>query len=382
MLAPAVPAVDDRHRRPSGGLGGRALLEVPHRDHVAVVLQHVDRVLDRLLVEVARPGHLGVGEPEHVAAQPVHGRLGGQAGPGARLVERRHQGLLPQELAVAAIPRERHAARRPPRTRGGTRRARGPSATGCLVRGSSSSASSVLQVPADAGEQHATRSSVPIDPPSHERRAGRPARPTPCDRRRSRCSPARAGSRPRAAPRSPRAASRRWRASRRTTANQSYVSSSTIPRADAPRLPLPGPHEARAVPPRRTASPRPGLRPPRSAPRRVRRPRRKRRAAALGLHRVDAWHRCHRPERHAPRGTSGRRRSRGPRRRPARSRGRAAPRSHGARRRSPTRASRPPRSPGRCRALAGERQGSLRDRPTEPSIGRVAGRSLLPRHRS
>ena len=62
VLAPAVAAVDHRHRRPLGRLGRRALLEVAHRDDVAVVLEHVDRVLDRLLVEVAGAGHLRVGE--------------------------------------------------------------------------------------------------------------------------------------------------------------------------------------------------------------------------------------------------------------------------------------------------------------------------------
>ena len=94
MLAPPVAAVDDRDRRPLGGLVRRALLVVTHRDDVAVVLQHVDGVLDRLLVEVAGPGHLGVGEAEHMPAEAVHGGLGGQPGARARLVERGEQRLV------------------------------------------------------------------------------------------------------------------------------------------------------------------------------------------------------------------------------------------------------------------------------------------------
>ena len=66
VLAPAVAAVDDRHGRPLGGLGRRALLEVADGDDVRVVLEHVEGVLDRLLVEVAGPGHLRVAEAEDV----------------------------------------------------------------------------------------------------------------------------------------------------------------------------------------------------------------------------------------------------------------------------------------------------------------------------
>ncbi len=107
VLAPAVAAVDDRHRGPLGGLVRRALLEVAHDDHVAVELEHLDRVLDRLLVEVAGPGHLGVGEAGDVAAEAVHGRLVGQPGAGRRLVEGRDQRLVLQQVAVAAVAGDR-----------------------------------------------------------------------------------------------------------------------------------------------------------------------------------------------------------------------------------------------------------------------------------
>ena len=107
VLAPAVAAVDHGHRRPPGRLGRGALLEVAHRDDVAVVLEHVDRVLDRLLVEVAGPGHLRVGEPEHVAAEPVHCRLGREPRAGARLVEGRQERLAGQQVGVAPRLRDR-----------------------------------------------------------------------------------------------------------------------------------------------------------------------------------------------------------------------------------------------------------------------------------
>ena len=100
MLAPAVSAVDDRNGGPLGGLRGRPLLEMAHRDDVAVVLEHVDRVLDRLLVEVAGPRHLRVREPEDVTAEPMHRGLGGQAGARARLVEGRQQRLARQQVGV------------------------------------------------------------------------------------------------------------------------------------------------------------------------------------------------------------------------------------------------------------------------------------------
>ena len=107
MLAPAVTAVDHRNRCPPGGLGGRALLEVAHRNDVAVVLQHVHRVLDRLLVEVAGPSHLGVREAEDVAAQAVHGRLRGQTRARARLVERRQERLVREQLGIPPALRDR-----------------------------------------------------------------------------------------------------------------------------------------------------------------------------------------------------------------------------------------------------------------------------------
>jgi hypothetical protein len=64
---------------------------------------HVDGVFDALLVEVAGAGHLGVGKTEHMAAQAVHGGFMGQAGAGAGLIEGGQQGLVGQQVAVAAI---------------------------------------------------------------------------------------------------------------------------------------------------------------------------------------------------------------------------------------------------------------------------------------
>ena len=107
VLAPAVAAVDDRHGRPLGGLGRGALLEVTDRDDVRVVLQHVEGVLDRLLVEVAGAGHLRVGEAQHLPAEAMHGGLVGEARPGARLVERRQERLVLEQVRVAPVAGER-----------------------------------------------------------------------------------------------------------------------------------------------------------------------------------------------------------------------------------------------------------------------------------
>ena len=107
MLAPAVAAVDDGHRRELGRLVRRAELEMPHRDDVRVVLQHADGVLDGLLVEVPGARHLGVREAQDGAAQAVHRRLGGHARARARLVERREERLVLAEVGVAPVVRER-----------------------------------------------------------------------------------------------------------------------------------------------------------------------------------------------------------------------------------------------------------------------------------
>ncbi len=107
VLAPAVAAVDHGDRRPAGRLGRRTLLEVPHRDDVAVVLQHVHRVLDRLLVEVAGARVLRVGEAEDVPTEPVHRGLGGEPRAGARLVEGCQQGLAAEQVCVLAVACDR-----------------------------------------------------------------------------------------------------------------------------------------------------------------------------------------------------------------------------------------------------------------------------------
>ena len=85
---------------------GRALLVVPDGDDVAVVLQHVEGVLERLHVEVAGAGHLGVGEAQHVAAQAMHGRFRREARARAGLVEGRQQRLVGQQVRVAPVPRD------------------------------------------------------------------------------------------------------------------------------------------------------------------------------------------------------------------------------------------------------------------------------------
>jgi len=93
----------DAQRAASAG----ALLKVADGDDVAVIFQHVERVFDRLLVEVARPSHLRVGEADDAPAQTVHRRLGGQPRARARLIEGGDQRLLLQQVAVAPVPRIR-----------------------------------------------------------------------------------------------------------------------------------------------------------------------------------------------------------------------------------------------------------------------------------
>ncbi len=90
-----------------GGLGGRALLEVTHRNHVTVVFQHLDGVLDAFLVEVTGARHFRIGKARHVPAQAVHRGFSSQTGTGARLVERRHQRFVAQHITVAAFARVR-----------------------------------------------------------------------------------------------------------------------------------------------------------------------------------------------------------------------------------------------------------------------------------
>jgi hypothetical protein len=106
VLAPPVAAVDDRNARPLRRLGRRALLEVPDSQDVAVVLEHVEGVLDGLLVEVACPSHLRVGEADDVAAQPVHRRLGCEPRTCAGLVEGSHQRLVGEQVRVPSFLRD------------------------------------------------------------------------------------------------------------------------------------------------------------------------------------------------------------------------------------------------------------------------------------
>ena len=72
-----------------------------HHDGVAVILQHMDGVFDRLLVEVPGPGHPRIGEPDHVPPEAMHGRFVRQPGAGRRLVEGGDQGLLRQQVRIA-----------------------------------------------------------------------------------------------------------------------------------------------------------------------------------------------------------------------------------------------------------------------------------------
>jgi len=69
----------------------------------ALVLQHFDRILDRLLVEVTGAGHLGIREAGHLPTQAEHGGLMSQAGAGRGLVESGHQGLLSEKIGVFSI---------------------------------------------------------------------------------------------------------------------------------------------------------------------------------------------------------------------------------------------------------------------------------------
>ena len=75
VLAPAVTTIDDGNARPFRGFMRRALLKVAHHDHVAVELEHFDRVLDGLLIEVTGSGHFCIGEARDVASQTMHGSL-------------------------------------------------------------------------------------------------------------------------------------------------------------------------------------------------------------------------------------------------------------------------------------------------------------------
>ncbi len=76
-----------------------------HHDHIAVELQHFDRILDRFLIEVAGACHLGIGKPGHMTAQAVHGSFVCQARAGGRLIKGCHEGLLREHVAVTAANR-------------------------------------------------------------------------------------------------------------------------------------------------------------------------------------------------------------------------------------------------------------------------------------
>ena len=103
MFAPAVAAVDDGNRRPFCRLVGRALLEVAHHNHVAVIFQHLDGILNGFLIEIARAGHLRIGKTRHMTAQAVHRGFVRQAGARRRLIKRRHQSLFRQQIRILTI---------------------------------------------------------------------------------------------------------------------------------------------------------------------------------------------------------------------------------------------------------------------------------------
>ena len=99
VLVGAVAGVD--HRDPGDGRRPlrRARLKVPQRDHVAVVLDGADGVLQGLPLPDGG-GLLGVGHGDAGAAQLVHGRLEGQPGAGGGLVEEGTQHHVPQGAHV------------------------------------------------------------------------------------------------------------------------------------------------------------------------------------------------------------------------------------------------------------------------------------------
>ena len=223
VLAPAVAAVDHRHRGPVRRLRRRALLEVPHRDHVGVELEHVDRVLHRLLVEVAGPGHLRVGEAEHVAAEPVHRGLRRHPRARARLVEGRQQRLVREQIGVAPVLRDRRelvadledALELVPLKvleRQDVATEKAPHLCVPLSR---------LRGTGHAGEQHGDPLVVADERRARAARAGRRGRTSRSGRRRCPSRRGRARSPRRASPRRRRRACRRWRASPSTTASQS-----------------------------------------------------------------------------------------------------------------------------------------------------------------
>ena len=106
VFAPTVAAVDDRNARPLGGFVRGALLEVAHHDHIAVELQHLDRVLDRLLIEVTGTGVFGIRETGHVSAQTMHRAFMGKTCARGRLVEGCYQSLLLEQIHVLSGPRD------------------------------------------------------------------------------------------------------------------------------------------------------------------------------------------------------------------------------------------------------------------------------------
>jgi len=79
-------------------------LWMAHDDHIAIELQHLHGVLNGFLIKVAGTGHFRIRKTSHLAAQPDHACLMGEAGAGAWLVEGGHQGLVFQEVGVLPVP--------------------------------------------------------------------------------------------------------------------------------------------------------------------------------------------------------------------------------------------------------------------------------------
>ena len=111
VLVAAVAPVEHRHLGGLRGETGGALHGVPQDDDVAVAADDADRVREALAL--AERGLVGLGEAQHLPAQPQHRRLEREARARRRLVEQRRQdaaleqGLVAVRAAVGIEPARR-----------------------------------------------------------------------------------------------------------------------------------------------------------------------------------------------------------------------------------------------------------------------------------